>query len=367
MPNSPLFSAGTSQPSGAERRTSPRKRLEGELSLVDLGSENGGLMLDLSESGLAMQAIFPVAKQPEIPVVFELPLSGARIRAKAEVAWTTPGKQAGLRFTDIPDTARDQIRRWLSTEAHFTAAFAKTISDSTEVYSDIPNVLAGLGAGLEQAAAEKTIKYVPEFAKATPAESAATEAPVVAEESLQTISPAENLQAQAARSAVQTVRYVPEFAEKQAALKPASVEKPPATQAAAAQPFQPVWAPDVSGQGAHDETELENLPEVQPVEETVRVDPTATLVAKNAAAEVAELSSLVGKPLAAQLSEPVAAMWREPGFLERLRGMSPAGRRRMLQDLEFQARAFSRWLLEMEAAGGRRAAGPIETRRPATR
>ena len=91
------------------RRSNLRKRV-GLLQMVNLGAENGGLMLDLSEGGLAMHAVYPVAPEPEIPVNFLLPNTDIRIDAKAHVAWGAHSKQVGLQFRDIPAGTVQQIR-----------------------------------------------------------------------------------------------------------------------------------------------------------------------------------------------------------------------------------------------------------------
>src|SRR5436305_11541429 len=87
----------------SERRINPRKNVDG-LSLVDLGTENGGLILDLSEGGMALQAVLPIRTNAALAVHFELPNTQKFIDAKAEIAWGASSKRAGLRFTDISES-----------------------------------------------------------------------------------------------------------------------------------------------------------------------------------------------------------------------------------------------------------------------
>src|SRR2546423_8850545 len=92
--------------SATERRGNSRTRVDGHLQLVNLGPENGGLMLDLSEGGLALQAVFPVMPELEIPVNFLLPNTDIRIDAKAQIAWGRNSKHVGLQFIDIQEATR---------------------------------------------------------------------------------------------------------------------------------------------------------------------------------------------------------------------------------------------------------------------
>ena len=107
-----------------DRRSNSRKRV-GLLQMVNLGAENGGLMLDLSEGGLALHAVYPVAPEPEIPINFLLPNTDIRIEAKAQVAWGGHSKQVGLQFTDMPASTLQQVRDWLNSTPQFDDVFAE--------------------------------------------------------------------------------------------------------------------------------------------------------------------------------------------------------------------------------------------------
>ena len=95
-----------------ERRGSARVKLE-KLAYINLPSGNGGIVLDVSCEGLGFQAA--ASLEAAGPTRFRL-LVGAvdRIEAAAELRWIDEtGKRAGLRFTDLPDEVRDQVRIWL--------------------------------------------------------------------------------------------------------------------------------------------------------------------------------------------------------------------------------------------------------------
>lgn len=95
-----------------ERRTSTRKVFR-HLAYLSLPADNGGIVLDASEGGLRFHSIGAVETSGPIEFRFAID-SATRITATGEVAWKdSTGKTGGLRFTDIPDEARQQLRLWV--------------------------------------------------------------------------------------------------------------------------------------------------------------------------------------------------------------------------------------------------------------
>ncbi len=94
-----------------ERRLSVRKAPE-HFAYLSLPSNNGGVVLDVSEGGLCFQSIAPV--KADGPIHFRFAIDSAtRIKAVGELAWIDKtGKTGGLRFTQLPDEVREQIRIW---------------------------------------------------------------------------------------------------------------------------------------------------------------------------------------------------------------------------------------------------------------
>jgi len=94
-----------------EQRAIVRKRTQ-QLVYLELGRDNGGVMLNLTEQGCGFQAITPV-KLGDTSFAFQI--SGARrIAGDAEIVWTDEGGvTGGLRFTNVSLEARKQIRQWL--------------------------------------------------------------------------------------------------------------------------------------------------------------------------------------------------------------------------------------------------------------
>src|SRR5215470_7126166 len=97
--------------SNSNKRGVVRKRTQ-QLVYLELGRNNGGVMLNLSEDGCGFQAISPVEKGT---TRFAFQISGGRrIAGEGEVEWTDGvGITGGLRFLDLSEEARKQIRTWL--------------------------------------------------------------------------------------------------------------------------------------------------------------------------------------------------------------------------------------------------------------
>jgi TonB family protein len=88
------------------------------LAYVDLGENNGGIILNIGEDGLAASSAAPLDSDRLARIRFQLPGSSDRLEASGEIAWISESKkQAGLRFVDLSDNVRSQIRGWISSQA----------------------------------------------------------------------------------------------------------------------------------------------------------------------------------------------------------------------------------------------------------
>jgi hypothetical protein len=93
------------------KRAIVRRRTQ-QLVYLELGRENGGVMLNLSEEGCGFQAITPV-KMGESRFGFQIN-GGRRIAGDAQIVWADEsGVMGGLRFINLPPEARKEIRSWL--------------------------------------------------------------------------------------------------------------------------------------------------------------------------------------------------------------------------------------------------------------
>jgi len=76
-----------------------------------------GILLDLSAGGMDVLAAKAIAASTLVRVLFELPESEIRVEAEAEVAWSTPNGQIGLRFLDMESKIRDEMGAWLNSRS----------------------------------------------------------------------------------------------------------------------------------------------------------------------------------------------------------------------------------------------------------
>jgi TonB family protein len=100
---------------GKNRRVHPRQRAVW-LTYVDLGESNGGIVLNVSESGIGIQAVEMV--EGPTTVRLQLPGSKKHLEVRTELAWVGPSrKEAGLCFVDLSEDTLKQIRNWIACEA----------------------------------------------------------------------------------------------------------------------------------------------------------------------------------------------------------------------------------------------------------
>jgi TonB family protein len=114
--SNPLAQAHDRVP-GSDRRLYSRKTIP-SLAYVELDEGNGGIVLNVSEGGLAVQAVMSLMDDVLPSVRFQLSESDGWIRANARITWTGQSRKlAGLEFVGLPDDARGRIKEWLIREA----------------------------------------------------------------------------------------------------------------------------------------------------------------------------------------------------------------------------------------------------------
>jgi PilZ domain/SPOR domain len=81
---------------------------------VSLDDFKSGLLLDLSEGGLAVASLVPRNLDEVISVAFDLPEGRGRIETRSQIAWTRDsGHLTGVRFVDLDDPSRQQLEEWI--------------------------------------------------------------------------------------------------------------------------------------------------------------------------------------------------------------------------------------------------------------
>ena len=102
-------------PRSPERRRFIRQRVR-SLAYVDVVPNNGGIVLNLSENGLALQAVNPF-DETRVSLRIQPPKSRRRIEASAEITWISDSKrEAGLQFLGLAEDARSEIAEWVVAE-----------------------------------------------------------------------------------------------------------------------------------------------------------------------------------------------------------------------------------------------------------
>ena len=96
-----------------QMRTTPASR-----AYVELGDTNGGIVLNISEMGMAVAAADPLVVDDYLPRIrFQSPSSGRSIEISAQIVWLAESKKsAGIRFVDLAADARNQISTWIASE-----------------------------------------------------------------------------------------------------------------------------------------------------------------------------------------------------------------------------------------------------------
>ena len=112
----PMSTQTGSSLDGRDRRICARQQVK-SLAYLDIGVDNGGIVLNISESGVAVHAVSVLPAEPLVDLRLQLPRSSKRLETKGKVAWTSnTKKEAGVEFIDLPEEVRLEIREWLASE-----------------------------------------------------------------------------------------------------------------------------------------------------------------------------------------------------------------------------------------------------------
>ena len=107
---------------GRERRERPR-RAPSSISYVSVDNANGGVIVDISEMGMAISSAEPITHGATHILRFQLPRINRLFETPASLVWTSDTKRsAGVRFDSLTAEDRLQIRNWLKDEL-FSEAF----------------------------------------------------------------------------------------------------------------------------------------------------------------------------------------------------------------------------------------------------
>jgi PilZ domain len=111
--SAPHFTGHTQIP---ERRLHPRV-LPKTLIYVACGQSNGGMVLNVSDDGMAISMAIPVGDEAYSNLQVRMNGLAQSIEVHGRMAWTTKSKKrAGIQLVDVSDEQREQIREWLAKE-----------------------------------------------------------------------------------------------------------------------------------------------------------------------------------------------------------------------------------------------------------
>lgn len=97
----------------AERRRYIRQDVL--FSSAEIEKSNGGILLNISEGGVAVHASSEILTDELLNLRFQISLADPWIETKGRIVWRSHSKRtAGVQFIDLPEPSRQTIRNWLS-------------------------------------------------------------------------------------------------------------------------------------------------------------------------------------------------------------------------------------------------------------
>ena len=114
MSNTPQ---GAEPPLAIVNRRLYARRPVPSLAYIDLSENNGGIILNISEGGLAVTSAAPVDIDGPARMRLQIPSSSDWLETSGEIAWISESKRkGGIRFVNLSEDARNRIRGWIVSE-----------------------------------------------------------------------------------------------------------------------------------------------------------------------------------------------------------------------------------------------------------
>jgi len=163
-------------PNGNEHRAKPRHAPK-TLAYVNVGDANGGVILDISETGMSIASAEPLEQGAVPRLRFQLPQFDRTFEVSAEMVWSADSKtKAGVRFVSMPIDDRIHIRNWIKDEL-FGEAFPARIASTKVPRRRLPFSFEAIGessgaAGAREAQPAVPAKVLPDIPVAIPSHTA---------------------------------------------------------------------------------------------------------------------------------------------------------------------------------------------------
>jgi len=105
----------TVEPAAPQRRRHHRQKLR-NLAYVKVDSTNGGILLDLGESGMATRVLAPLSLDQPVQLRVDLAEPRLHLETDGRVAWINSTGLAGIEFLDPSPRSERLLKEWLFTQ-----------------------------------------------------------------------------------------------------------------------------------------------------------------------------------------------------------------------------------------------------------
>jgi hypothetical protein len=122
---------------------------------------NGGIIRNLGEAGIAIQAVAPLCANQQVALRFDLANPRVRVEATGRVAWADRTGHAGIEFLSLPQRSRRLLKEWL---------FVQLLAVAYQASGEADFVETGEEALLFSASSRPAIRFEPALPNALPAE-----------------------------------------------------------------------------------------------------------------------------------------------------------------------------------------------------
>jgi hypothetical protein len=96
-------------------------------------------IVNLSQGGISLKCAQPLRQQQLVLVRFGLPGTDELLCVSAQVVWSRPDGNAGLRFSDVPEPTFKVLRNWVEDRLELAKVYA-TFREKTSRVAAIPDV-----------------------------------------------------------------------------------------------------------------------------------------------------------------------------------------------------------------------------------
>jgi len=127
----PASRAAAMGPAPRRRRRHYRHQIRC-LAYLNLDQSNGGIIRNLGEAGITVQAVAPLSADQQVFLRFDLANPRVRVEGTGRVAWADPVGQAGIEFLALSQRSRRGLKEWIFIQLLTTA---QTTADSNFVYT----------------------------------------------------------------------------------------------------------------------------------------------------------------------------------------------------------------------------------------